>query len=930
MQQIHHYHEHRNKHLVAVIFTLLLTLMAISEFVPYLYGFQTLHSWTYGLLFGQWAPIAYLFSLFALLRHLFHNKAHHLPPFLHMHYINYALILIILCITLTAFVFNFNNITNQGFNNSFNYWWDQIRVSQWYSINVADGGLISALLYGGLTELMPVAYLLPMLAVFALLATFLFTVGSWVGFWHFISSPFHKQHRLKDPVQNYTSYKDHTKKLRNIESGHHRYLKSRNGSPVTNRRLAVNETFQTTLHQQNKFSKIAKVSNSQELFDQETLLAAAGVSTTVPTAVETVQESRQEINLNEVNLSPIMGDINKTTPQKMKEFYHRPGAYPEMDQSAKAEAKAQADKYASDLLNNHHFDAEGNLDDQEIVAKTTINPEPEFNYSFAPNNNTTSETDEYQNNDQELSDEELFSFGEESSSESAPLNENHQSYDGDDDDRNRFLNQDEDDQEEEEENYSYQNNHESEDDFDDYEHNIDDDEADQDEEEYESYGQQYEEDDDDEDDVQAALRNDDYEDGDYSRSIKSNSKISSNHIDEEDNYKKYNTSNLLHPESNRLNYNQQVKWAENKIETLDDVFSSFHIDAKTQSYIIGPTVTKFMIIPGAGVNLKKITNLANNFKLSLAVHSLRIEAPTPGTSLVGIEVPNINRQTVSIKEIVTNLSTDDELNPLAVGLGKDINGNIVVLDIEKAPHLLIAGATGSGKSVCINGIINTILMKATPQQVKFILIDPKKVELINYEAIPHLLTPIISDPEAANYALDQLVNEMENRYSMMADHKIRNIDAYNEYAINNDLATWPKIVVIIDELADLMSLSSKTVEKSIIRITQKARAAGIHLIVATQRPSTNVITGLIKANLPSRIAFAVSAQVDSRTIIDFNGAETLIGNGDMLFSNFGHELIRLQGGFIADQEIDSVIRFASTQGKPNFNPKYQKANFEID
>ncbi len=903
MQQVRYYNDNRNKHFLSIVTVIVLLLMAISEFVPYLYGFHTLDSWTFSLLFGQWAPLAYLFCGFGILRHLFYNHKHHLPPFLHMHYINYILIVIIFSVTLTAFTFNYNDVTNQGFNNSFYYWWNQIRVSQWYDIQAADGGLISASLYGLLTNYLGVAYLLPILATFSLLASFLFTVGSWVGFWHFISSPFHKGHRLNVPSTHYTEYGNHTKKLRDIESGHHRYLKNRAGSPVVNqnRTAAPNPRVMPSASTfQAKYSDLADAnSNNKELWDHKTTTPQQ-TNDHQPQVTNVEPKAKSHFNINDVNLSPIIGDVSKRTRQEISDYYKTPGSYPEMDREAKAQASQQ---YADELLTNSNFDSDGN--EIESQSQSSANDyEDDFEYSFATNSAPLTDEAAETTNSSTMSDSELFSFDEEN--------------DTNDDSQYRSDQNDDD----EDLDYSYQ-------DQDDYREDVD------------SGNDEH-------DDIQASLREyqNEVEDDDYPRIVLSDAPdqvgdyqvleseieapISINNLDQADDYKKYNTNHLLHPETNRLAHNKQVAWAENKLAVLDDVFQAFHINAHSESYIVGPTVTKFMVVPGAGVKLSKITNLANNFKLSLAVRRLRIEAPTPGTSLVGIEVPNLERQMVSIKEIVTNLSTDDELNPLAVGLGKDIDGNIVVLNIESAPHLLIAGATGSGKSVCINGIINSILMKATPQQVKFILIDPKKVELINYEAIPHLLTPIINDPADADYALNELVNEMENRYEVMAQHKIRNIDAYNEYAFDNELATWPKIIVIIDELADLMALSSKTVEKSIIRITQKARAAGIHLIVATQRPSTNVITGLIKANLSTRIAFAVSAQVDSRTIIDFNGAETLIGNGDMLFSTFGNELIRLQGCFIADQEINDIIKFATDQGAPNFNPKYQNHDNLID
>ncbi len=341
------------------------------------------------------------------------------------------------------------------------------------------------------------------------------------------------------------------------------------------------------------------------------------------------------------------------------------------------------------------------------------------------------------------------------------------------------------------------------------------------------------------------------------------------------------------------------------IQTLSD----FGIDATTVGASVGPIVTRYEISPSKGVRVSKITSLADDIALSLAATSIRIEAPIPGKAAVGIEVPNKNKSTVFIKELLDSDDFSKAKSSLTVALGKDISGNLVFGDLADMPHLLVAGATGSGKSVCINSILISLLYKASPEDVKLILIDPKVVELEVYNKIPHLIVPVVSNPKKAAGALQWAVNEMEKRYNMFTVFGVRNIHGYNEHVKKHpgDCQKMPQIVIVIDELADLMMACAKEVEDYIVRLCQKARAAGIYLIIATQRPSVNVVTGLIKANVPSRIAFAVTSQIDSRVILDASGAEKLLGKGDMLFKGrtMGTPL-RIQCCFVSDSEVEAV------------------------
>ncbi len=356
-----------------------------------------------------------------------------------------------------------------------------------------------------------------------------------------------------------------------------------------------------------------------------------------------------------------------------------------------------------------------------------------------------------------------------------------------------------------------------------------------------------------------------------------------------------------------------IQGAELTAEHLIDTLKSFGVEARIVNISRGPTVTRYELQPSAGVKISKITNLADDIALNLAAAGVRIEAPIPNKAAVGIEVPNKSSDVVGVRGIFESPDFMSAKSKLTVALGRDIGGNAIVTDIAKMPHGLIAGATGSGKSVCINSIIMSILYKATPEEVKLLMIDPKVVELGIYNGIPHLLVPVVTDPRKASGALGWAVTEMEKRYKMFADRGVRNIEGYNKFVDelgDPEIEKMPHIVIIIDELADLMMTSPKEVEDSINRIAAKARAAGMHLIVATQRPSVDVVTGVIKANIPTRIAFAVSSQVDSRTILDGAGAEKLLGRGDMLFRFAGApKPNRIQGCFVSDGEVESVVDF---------------------
>ena len=351
---------------------------------------------------------------------------------------------------------------------------------------------------------------------------------------------------------------------------------------------------------------------------------------------------------------------------------------------------------------------------------------------------------------------------------------------------------------------------------------------------------------------------------------------------------------------------------EENVKILENTFTNFGISAKVVGVIQGPTVTRYEIHPAPGVKISKITNLSNDIALSFAVASVRIEAPIPGKNAVGIEVPNRKRINVYLKEILQSSEFQNGKYKIPLALGIDIGGKPIITDLTELPHLLIAGATGSGKSVCINNIILSIIYKLNPEVVKFLMVDPKRVELNIYNGIPHLLMPIVTDTSQAIKVLNWTISEMEKRFKKFAEVGVRNLDGYNEYVINinNDTDPLPYIIIIIDELADLMLSSPAKAEESLCRLAQMTRATGIHLIIATQRPSVDIITGSIKVNFPSRIAFAVSTQVDSRTILDINGAEKLLGNGDMLFSPVGaSKPIRAQGAFVVEKEIRNVVSY---------------------
>lgn len=356
-----------------------------------------------------------------------------------------------------------------------------------------------------------------------------------------------------------------------------------------------------------------------------------------------------------------------------------------------------------------------------------------------------------------------------------------------------------------------------------------------------------------------------------------------------------------------------------KSKILQSTFNNFGIEVKIVKAIVGPSITQFQILPTPGTKVSKIVNLSNDIALNLAAKDVRIEAPIPGKSLIGIEIPNTVNELVTMKEVFVN---DKDNSPLSVALGKDVSGEAMFTRIDKTPHLLIAGSTGSGKSVCVNTIITSILLKNKPDKVKLIMIDPKMVELSIYDGIPHLLTSVVTDPLKAADVLHKVVLEMESRYREFARTRVRNIEGYNKIAEKDpDYKELPYIVVIIDELADLMMVSSKEVEESIARIAQKARAAGIHMIIATQRPSVDVITGVIKTNIPSRIAFAVSSSIDSRTILDKSGAETLLGKGDMLYlSADSSKPVRIQGAFLSDDEVEKVVDFVKSQSEAQYDP----------
>lgn len=364
----------------------------------------------------------------------------------------------------------------------------------------------------------------------------------------------------------------------------------------------------------------------------------------------------------------------------------------------------------------------------------------------------------------------------------------------------------------------------------------------------------------------------------------------------------------------------------NNAELLVETLASFGVQAEITDISRGPTVTRYELKPASGVRISKITNLSDDIALNLAAVNVRIEAPIPGKAAVGIEIPNTVKNSVSMREVIDSADFNAQKSLLSAGLGKDIAGKTVFCDIAKMPHLLIAGTTGSGKSVCMNSIIVSILYRANPEEVKFLMIDPKKVEFSKYENIPHLLVPVVTDPRKASGALGWAVSEMLERYQKFSDTGVRDIEGYNRYVEKHeDMKSMPKIVICIDELADLMMAAPKEVEDSICRLAQMARAAGMHLVIATQRPSVDVITGLIKANISSRIALTVSSAIDSRTILDSSGAEKLLGMGDMLYSPIGsNKPLRVQGCYISDEEVEKLCEFIKNQGESEYSEKIQK------
>ncbi|MDE6182019.1 MAG: DNA translocase FtsK, partial [Eubacteriales bacterium] len=380
------------------------------------------------------------------------------------------------------------------------------------------------------------------------------------------------------------------------------------------------------------------------------------------------------------------------------------------------------------------------------------------------------------------------------------------------------------------------------------------------------------------------------------------------------------------PKLSFLNKNTNIQNKENDMELRENsnilvkTLKSFNVNAQVINISKGPSVTRYELSIEDGIKVSKILGLSDNLALSLAASSIRIEAPIPGKSAVGIEIPNKEVTSVYLSEVICSEKFQKFPSKVSFGLGKDITGNVIVTDIAKMPHMLIAGSTGSGKSVCINTLITSILYKASPEEVKLMMIDPKVVELSVYNGIPHLLTPVVTEPEKAAGVLNWAVSEMMERYNLFAQTGTRNLVGYNEIKESNGEEKLPQIVIIIDELADLMMVAAKEVEASICRLAQLARAAGIHLIIATQRPSVDVITGLIKANVPSRIAFAVSSGTDSRTVIDSVGAEKLLGKGDMLFKSVDmNKPLRIQGAFISDKEVESIVTFIKENSPTNYD-----------
>ncbi len=386
---------------------------------------------------------------------------------------------------------------------------------------------------------------------------------------------------------------------------------------------------------------------------------------------------------------------------------------------------------------------------------------------------------------------------------------------------------------------------------------------------------------------------------------------------------------LDQPKKKKNSVNQSL--IEKNIEILEKVLKDFNIIGKVVEVHIGPTVTQYELELHSGTKVSKLLSIHREIALAIATKDVRIQAPIPGKNTVGIEIANKETSSVSFREVLEKVPKSLDGSKLLCPLGKNIMGNVIWCEINKTPHLLVAGSTGSGKSVCINGIICSILMRAKPDEVKLVMVDPKKVELSGYNGVPHLMRPVVTDPKEASVALAKIVSEMERRYDTFSETKTKNIATYNDYVekmnktlpADEQMKKMPFIVVIIDELADLMLVASKDVEASIMRITQMARAAGIHLIIATQRPSTDVITGVVKANIPSRISFAVSSSIDSRTILDMTGAEKLLGKGDMLFLPMGEaDPERIQGAFISDDEIKRIIDYTIEQQKAEYDQAF--------
>ena len=409
-----------------------------------------------------------------------------------------------------------------------------------------------------------------------------------------------------------------------------------------------------------------------------------------------------------------------------------------------------------------------------------------------------------------------------------------------------------------------------------------------------------------------------------------------NEIKKDNNNLDENNGNYILPKFNQIfdpikpKKVNSTEFTKSNKEILERVLKDFGINAKVVEIHIGPAVTEYELVVSAGTKVSKIVNINKEIALALAAKDVIIEAPIPGKNTIGIEIPNPTISNVTLREVLESPEFLKSTAKICAALGKNIMGIPKVMDLTKMPHLLVAGSTGSGKSVCINGIIASILMRYKPNEVKLVLVDPKKVELTNYNGIPHLLCPVVSDPKKASLTLQKVVNEMDKRFQIFSDNEVRNISKYNEMIEKENRKhpdklkpLMPYIVVIIDELADLMLIASKEVEESIMRITQLARASGIHLIVATQRPSTDVITGLIKNNIPSRISFAVSSQIDSRTILDQSGAEKLLGKGDMLYFPMGESApTRIQGCFINDNEIKRLIDYCKNQASANYNQEF--------